>query len=348
MRLKMITPAIVVALAPIAASAFELENVQITSYQLGVLGDDGLRLDCKPAGRALRCRLLDDKRRTVAETQGKAAAEWVQLTSTAAVETRDLRRGDDVVLTLSHPRIAKDLVLRFAGLAASPKAGKGRQSAELRLTQPITDTTPPPTVQPRRQPSGMATRPRPPAGERDEEGPIGPGAMAFAGGATKVTAQRLGAGGAAQATVPMEHDSCGIDCDTHSLATTGGNLQVPIQITVACAAGEQVNHVSFQVEGQAVQQLVGALQATGSFQQTVKVVPHSEANLESTCRAELGGNWPSNNPHPAVAKHEKALLTKDLTVWGRCSGDGAKTATQLTTKTQLTCVDQDYPAVPVP
>jgi hypothetical protein len=347
MKLKTMTMAWVLTLVPLAASAWELQEATISQIEFHGT------LQCAQARGALRCSLVDQHKKTVAETTTAAPQGWVDVKGMGDARLSAVAKGGDLVVTLKHPRIRKDLVLRFAGLAARAGAGKAQsrtQSTELQLTQPMTYTQPPPPPPPAPQgrPGGLAAKPRPQHGERDEDGPIGPGTLALVGGTTNVGVTQLGAGGAAQATVPMEHDACGIDCDTHSLATTKGNLKVPIEITVGCPAGQHVSHVSYQVEGQFVTQLVGAPQASAAYKKTVHIVPNSLSDLEETCRAELGGSWPSNNPHPAVQKQEKALLLKEVTAWGQCTGDGAKTAKQLTTKTQLTCVDTDYPVAPTP
>jgi hypothetical protein len=184
-------------------------------------------------------------------------------------------------------------------------------------------------------------------GGRDEEGPIGPGRMAIAGGSTSVSIEQLGRGGTAFANVPMEHDSCGIDCGTHSLATTTGNLKLPVEITVGCATGQHVEYVAYQVEGQFLQVLVNAEQPTGSYEQTQQIIPNSVNVLEATCRDALGGSWALNNPHPSVDEEESELLIKSVTAKARCTGDAGNTTAQVTTKTQLTCIDQDYPIPPV-
>jgi len=153
------------------------------------------------------------------------------------------------------------------------------------------------------------------------------------------------------AKVPMKHGLKdvinGNEVSTHVLATGHGNLNIPFKISMNCAAGATVSHLSYKVPGQAKKTLIDSVTNTASYSKALKLRPFSKKNLETACRKAMGGDWIAQNRHNNQTKVVATSLNKKIQVWGQCSNGGAKLARSYPARVKLSCDDRSW-ITPVP
>jgi hypothetical protein len=152
--------------------------------------------------------------------------------------------------------------------------------------------------------------------------------------------------GSTTAKVPMKHGSCGIDCDTHVLASKTGNLDVKFKIEMSCPAGTVVTHISYQPDGHDTTVVVGANSGASLISKTIAAQPFTASELEAACRKAMGGNWPSGNGDPSPSRSVRTGVHKSIDVWGQCSGWANKAKRTWPVALTLTCEDKDFPLLP--
>lgn len=146
--------------------------------------------------------------------------------------------------------------------------------------------------------------------------------------------------GGTAATVPMKHGSCGLDCGTHVLATTSGNLDVPIKLGLTCPSGLKVTYLGFQPQGAPLSPV--RFGPAPSVVKNLSIQPFSASDLESACQAALGGSWAQPNRHNNRRRTVKKTIQKSVRAWGECTGWPSKTFKDTVITLTLTCVDQDW------
>ncbi len=147
--------------------------------------------------------------------------------------------------------------------------------------------------------------------------------------------------GGNQAFVPMKHGSCGLNCQTHVLAVTSGNLDITFTIDLDCPFGLDVSSLSYEISGQAPVAVVEA-PTPEPFSQNLVLQPFSKNELEAACRSALGGNWAPPGDHNNAAESVETHIDKEISVTGECTGLGPvlrEYAAELT----IECKDTEFP-----
>jgi hypothetical protein len=148
--------------------------------------------------------------------------------------------------------------------------------------------------------------------------------------------------GSTLAKVPMKHGSCGLDCGTHVLAQTTGNLDVKFKVEMSCPGGADVIHLSYRPAGHDVTVVVGAPSGASELAQTIAAQPFTAAELEAACQQALGGSWPLPNSHSNTTATVQKGVDKSIEVWGQCSGWANKAKSTWPVTLSLTCQDQSF------
>lgn len=168
------------------------------------------------------------------------------------------------------------------------------------------------------------------------------------GSPTPSTGPSLAQLGSTQADVPMKHGGCDgvIDCGTHKLATTSGNLNMKTKIGMTCPVGQTVTYLAYQPQEQSTKTLINGNTNAQSRVLDVTIQPFSLNEFEKAGQAALGGNWPTPGGHNNTTKTVKKTLKKSIRVEGRCSGSAITQMKSFPVTVTATFEDKDFPNPP--
>jgi hypothetical protein len=154
--------------------------------------------------------------------------------------------------------------------------------------------------------------------------------------------------GSTQAYVPMEHGGCDgvVDCGTHKLATTSGNLNLRVRVGMSCPGGQTVTYLAYQPERQNTRTLINGNTNSQSRVLDITIQPFSLDEFEKAGQAAFGGSWPTPGGHNNTAKTVKKTLKKSISVLGRCSGSAVTQMKSFPVTVTATFEDKDFPIPP--
>ena len=157
--------------------------------------------------------------------------------------------------------------------------------------------------------------------------------------------------GSSSAYVPMKRKQVGLvngnEISNHVLATTNGNLNMKVRLSMTCPTGKKVTHLSYRPQGQNFKTLVNAPTASSSYSKDLLIQPFSLQDLEKAGQDAFGGAWAAPNGPKNKMKTVTKTLKKSVLVRGQCEGWANKQSKVFPVLLKTTFDDLDF-FVPIP